>query len=137
MNVWSREPLKSAIDSSLSQTFQEKQFFENHIVRSLLLADIILLLAIFALLFWFIRPSEVLSVLHYNVYFGVDLLGAWWQTFVFPALSLIFVCIDIGLAYQLYTRQHERIAAYIVLLGSSMLLSGTLLGCVAIVYVNY
>lgn len=112
-------------------------FFGNSIVRSLLLIQVVLAVALVVFLALFLRPSDALTVLHYNVYFGVDLLGAWWQLSILPGVALLFVFMNLMLSYRFYAIQHERIAAYLLLLGSVMLISGVFLGCISAVYINY
>ncbi len=112
-------------------------FFGNSIVRSLLLMQTVLAVALLGFFALFLRPSDALTVLHYNVYFGVDLLGAWWQLFILPGVAFLFVLMNLVLSYRFYTIQHERIAAYLLLLGSAMLLSGVFLGCTLSMYINY
>lgn len=111
-------------------------FFQNTIVRSLLVIGILPTFASLALLLYFIRPTEGLLVLHYNVYFGVDLLGIWWQTYVLPLLSFVFFIGHYFLAKRFY-QSTERIAAYLLLLGSGMLSFGMLIASMSIALINY
>lgn len=127
----------SEAGESLSRIGEGKSFFENGIVRSLLLMQSILSISLIVAFAFFLRPSDSLTVLHYNVYFGVDLLGSWWQPIIFPGVAFVFVFTNLLLSYRFYTRQRERIAAYLLLLGSLMLLSGIWLGCISIFYINY
>jgi hypothetical protein len=114
-----------------------KNIFANSIVRSLVLIFGVLLLIVSVALAYFTRPSKGLSVLHYNVYFGVDLLGAWWQVFLLPGVSLLFVLANLVLAERLYTVKRERFAAYLLLLGSVLLFLAVLFGCLSLVFINY
>ena len=127
--------------SESEKPFQEigkgSTFFKNSIVRSLLLMQGILSGGLVSFFAFFLRPSDALTVLHYNVYFGVDLLGAWWQPSILPGVALSFVLMNLMLAYRFYAIQRERIAAYLLLLGSTMLLAGVFLGCILVVYINY
>jgi hypothetical protein len=111
-------------------------FFQNTIVRTLLILGILPTLISLMLLAYFIRPTEGLLVLHYNVYFGVDLLGIWWQTYVLPLLSVIFFVGHFFLAKRFYIKT-ERIAAYLLLLASGMLSFGILVASVSIAFINY
>ena len=83
MNTWLRGQLQIEVEEPLLRIGKGKTFFENSIVRSLLLMQTISFVALAGLFSFFLRPSKSLTVLHYNVYFGVDLLGAWWQTLIF------------------------------------------------------
>ena len=134
---WTKRHFQETITQPLAQADKGSAFFENNIVPLLLGLSGAVFLAVVGILFIFIHPSEVLTVLHYNVYFGVDLLGAWWQVYILPGVAWVFVALNTVLAYYLYTKNQERIAAYLFLLGSLMLMSGVVLGCIAIAYINY
>lgn len=134
---WPVKRFQETIDQPLLEADEGRSFFQNNIVRLLLLCIGLAIGALFGTLPFFLHPSEVLTVLHYNVYFGVDLLGSWWQAYILPGVALCFVGINIWLAFYFYARQQERIAAYLFLLGTLMLLAGVAIGCFAIVYINY
>lgn len=51
--------------------------------------------------------------LHYNIYFGVDLIGAWYLIFLAPLTSTAVYFINIFFSYILYKR--EKILSYAVL----------------------
>lgn len=135
--IWHRGQFETEMRKDLPRVDEGKTFFQNSIVRSLLLIQGVLMLASLSILTLFIQPIGAISVLHYNVYFGVDLLGTWWQTGILPLVALIFASGNLGLAYRLYMVTRDRIAAYLVLFGSLMLFSGVLLGCAAVAYINY
>lgn len=134
---FSRHRFKEVLEKPLLRADEGRTFLGNNIVRLLLLLMGGMFLCIGGILVFFVRPSEVLTVLHYNVYFGVDLLGAWWQVFILPSMTFLFVLGNIMLAWHFYAKKQERIIAYILLLGSLMLLSGTALGSAAVAYINY
>ena len=85
------------------------RFEQNILVRTLLTVPLIVWTMSLGLLGYFIQPSETRIVLHYNVYFGVDLLGLWWQAYLLPLLGAIFFVGHFFLARRFY-RQSERIA---------------------------
>lgn len=45
--------------------------------------------------------------LHYNVVFGVDLVGAWWKIFFLPLAGLIIIVLNFGAA--LYSRNSDKV----------------------------
>lgn len=73
--------------------------------------------------------------LHYNIYFGIDLYGPWYQIMVIPATGLGFLFINSILSFILYKR--AKLFSYallvclniceLVLLGSSWLIVSQLL----------
>jgi hypothetical protein len=111
-------------------------FFENMIVRMLLIAACLPILLSLALLAYFIHPSETPIVLHYNVYFGVDLLGIWWQVYILPFLGTLFFLGHFFLARRFYIGA-ERIACYLMLLSSGMLSLGIFIASLSVAVINY
>ncbi len=111
-------------------------FTKNVLVRVLVASTFLTLLLCFGLLSYFIHPSETPLVLHYNVYFGVDLLGIWWQVYMLPFLGVLFFIGHSMLARRFYLRS-ERIACYLMLFSSSLLSFGLLIACISIVFINY
>lgn len=111
-------------------------FRENVLVRTLLIGSLTALLLSVALLGYFIRPSGTPIVLHYNVYFGVDLLGVWWQAYALPFLGGLFLLGHFFLARRFYLRT-ERIACYLMLLSAGMLSGGLLVASISIAFINY
>lgn len=126
----------SAWEHSLAQSDSGVSFWDNILVRILLIFPTVALLGALGILGYYIRPSETPIVLHYNVYFGVDLLGIWWQAYMLPLLGGLLVLGHLYLAYRFY-RQSERIASYLMLLSSNMIVFGILLATVSIAFINY
>lgn len=54
-----------------------------------------------------------LTVIHSNVFVGIDVLGTWRWLFIIPGLTLLFSIIDFVLAIGLWIRQ--RLWSYICL----------------------
>src|SRR5688572_23331888 len=112
------------------------RFSQNILVRILAGSGLFLGVLSLGLFFFFIRPTEKLLILHYNIYFGVDLLGLWWQVYILPGLSLLLFIGHFMLARFFYYRK-ERVAAYLFLLGFVFLALSLLIASIGIVYINY
>lgn len=112
------------------------EFFKNSIVLWLLFGSIFLNAANWIFLAIFIRPVDYNIILHYNVYFGVDLIGNWWQPYVLPVMGIIFLLVNLLLARRLF-RQKERIAAYILLLSALIIQVGLIIASAGVVLINY
>ncbi len=123
-------------EKNVADLGQGKTFFENMIVQILFVAAFLPTLVSFGLLSYFVRPTGNIIVLHYNVYFGVDLLGVWWQAYALPFLGLLLSLGHFFLARRFY-RRGERIAAYLMLLAAGMLALGILIGSASIAFINY
>jgi hypothetical protein len=87
-------------------------------------------------LFLFFQPSPEPIVLRYNVYFGIDILSAWWQVYLIPLLSAVFVFVNVFLAER-FLRMGQRLLALIFLLGSGIITLGLVIAIAAIVLINY
>ncbi len=111
-------------------------FFHNEIIQFLLGSASFLVITNFLFLAYFIRPSEDILIFHYNVYFGVDLQGIWWQLYVLPMTGLFFFLIHSFFSYFFYQKQ-ERIASYVLLFFSTLLLIGIMIAEAGIVFINY
>lgn len=55
-------------------------------------------------------PVEDSIPVHYNIYFGIDLIGPWWYRFAFPAFGSVAILVNGVLSVLLYER--EETAAY-------------------------
>ena len=49
-----------------------------------------------------IKPGIERVFLHYNIIFGVDLLGSWWKIYLFPLAGILVAFINYGLSFFLY-----------------------------------
>ncbi len=93
-------------------------FFRNALVRSLLAASSAIILASFVAMYLFVvRGAEGAIVLHFNVYFGVDIVGSPLQALLIPGMALLFLVLNTVLAHRFYSVR-ERVAAHILLFTS-------------------
>ncbi|HLB50695.1 MAG TPA: hypothetical protein VJL38_00785 [Patescibacteria group bacterium] len=113
-----------------------RTFFHNAIVHWLLIGTFFLNIALWCFVAYFIRPGKIPIILHYNVYFGVDLVGAWWHAYALPVMSIVFILINMFVALWLY-QWKERIASYILLLATLLLQMSALIACASIILINY
>ncbi|OIP59825.1 MAG: hypothetical protein COZ29_02150 [Candidatus Moranbacteria bacterium CG_4_10_14_3_um_filter_45_9] len=123
-------------DVTIAQSEGGVSFFDNMIVRTLLGVNVFFCLVSFGLLGYFIRPTENIIVLHYNVYFGVDIQGIWWQVFILPIAGLFFLGGHTFFARRFYDRS-LRIASYLMLFSSGLLSIGIVLASASVAYINY
>lgn len=120
----------------VAQSERGVSFFRNMIVRTLLGVNVLFVCLSFGLLGYFIRPTETLLILHYNVYFGVDIQGLWWQVYILPIAGILFLISHLFFARRFYEKT-ERIAAYLMLFGSGLLNIAIVIASVSIAYINY
>lgn len=51
-----------------------------------------------------IKPVPEPIILHYNIYFGVDLIGEWYRIFFLPASATILLLINIACGVLIYRK---------------------------------
>ena len=90
-------------------------FFRNPLILSTVTISVLLTLGSFAAVYYFIyRGAREVIILHYNVYFGIDIIGSPWQAFVVPGAPLAFFIVNLILARAFYGVR-ERVISHILL----------------------
>ena len=74
--------------------------------------------------FWIVTAFKIRQVgeiipLHYNVYFGVDQIGARADFLKIPELGLLVLILNLFLALNVY--KHERLGAYFLILTAALM----------------
>ena len=100
---------------------------DKAIIISLVLS-LLVNIALWALLlvkFW--NFSEYV-ILDYNIYFGISLLGPWYQILLMPLLGLAAIVVDFLLAFHLYLKNLlvSRFLVFVALGFNLILLTGGL-----------
>lgn len=90
----------------------------------------------FAVIWYGIGQRETAIVLHYNVYFGIDALGSWWQAFFIPLSGLLIWLVHILLAWRFF-QTGEYALSRIALLSLFFLESMILIVSITVSLVNY
>ncbi len=70
---------------------------------------------------------------HYNIYFGIDLVGPWWYAFLLPVAGSSIVVVNIALAFLLHKK--KAIATYYGFFGA-LLSCGILFLASALILTN-
>ena len=68
---------------------------------------------VWAWLLWNIRPQDESLFLHYNILFGVDLIGSWGQIFYIPLVGAIIFVVNFLLGWFLFKK--TELPAYLLL----------------------
>lgn len=90
-----------------------------------------------ALLLWRLFPEiygKQVIPLHYNIHYGVDWTGAWWQIFVYPATGAALCLVNTGVALFLVKR--EPMLARVVLVSTVLLTGFLFLSTIFVVLMN-
>jgi hypothetical protein len=131
--------LKKTLNTGLGvkvRSFFADDYFKNRIVHWLLALIIIANLINWAVFRIFIKPVDFPIILHYNVYFGVDMLGDWKWVFFLPIVGLFLFFTNVFLSIIFY-RKKERIASYLLLIASLMIQLNLIIASSSVIIINY
>ncbi|PIU01866.1 hypothetical protein COT68_00940 [bacterium (Candidatus Torokbacteria) CG09_land_8_20_14_0_10_42_11] len=120
--------------SAYWRVFFRAQFWRNRLNLGLLGSGLFFNLLTWIILARFIKPSEYPIPLHYNIYFGIDLIGPYSRVFSLPLISLFILVMNFILAFWFYPK--DRLVAYILLLAAAVTQIFVLIGAVSLIYIN-
>jgi hypothetical protein len=127
---------KESLNFEKWKAFFSRDFFRSGLVQWVLIASLILNAAIWGFIVFFIRPVDFPIILHYNVYFGVDVIGGWWQVYFLPIAGLSILLVNTVLGYLFY-QQKERIMAHLLLLAAFIAQIGVAIAVASLLIINY
>lgn len=116
--------------------FFSQEYFKNSLNIWFLIINIIINIANWLILLVFVKPVDFSVILHYNVYFGVDVIGDWRKIFFLPALGLFLFFLNFYLAIYFY-KQEEKVAAYLLMLVSVLAQINLIIACITLTLINY
>ena len=116
--------------------FFSQEFFRSALMHWVLIGALILNGINWGLIAFFISPVDFPIVLHYNVYFGVDVIGAWWQLYFLPAIGLIIMIVNTVLGYLFYQKK-ERIVAHLLMLATFIAQISMTVAVASLLIMNY
>lgn len=111
--------------------------FKDWLSRALLIASLALNLAVWAFLylkFFPLRTAEGVLPLHYNIYFGIDFVGAWYEILIIPLVGIFFIIVNFILADIIYLR--DKVAGYFLIGAAALSQILLLLAAYAIIMIN-
>jgi hypothetical protein len=116
--------------------FFAQEYFHSGLIQWVLIASLAINLGNWLFIAFFIRPVDFLIILHYNVYFGVDLIGSWWQMYLMPLIGLLIAFANAFLGYLFYQRK-ERIVAHLLMLATLIVQVGISIAVAGLLLINY
>jgi len=131
MSIKSIENTKSKL-----KYFFTQDFFRSSLVQWVIIAALFVNFGNWAAIAYFIRPVDFPIILHYNIYFGVDVIGAWWQVYFLPLIGLAILSVNTVLGYLFY-QQKERIVAHLLLLATLIVQIGISIAVASVLLINY
>lgn len=123
-------------DFEKKESFFLREFFRSGLVQWVLIGSLLVNAVSWAATAFFVRPVDFPIVLHYNVYFGVDVIGAWWQVYLLSLAGLMILLVNIALGYLFY-QQKERIMAHLLLLAAFVAQIGIVIAVASLSLMNY
>ncbi len=124
----------------LFENFKNSPARKNKIILICLIISIIVNLGIWALLIFKFRPVALANPentslpLHYNIYWGIDLFGQWYQSLILPILGLAILVINFILAIFLYSQ--KIMASYFFTISSVFVQLFLLIASILIILIN-
>lgn len=95
-----------------SREFLRRVFLRDRIVLYSLLVALLLQAFTWGFLIWRVLPlqDQALMPLHYNIYFGIDLLGPWFGVFL-PAGFGLAACM-VNTLFIIFMYERQRLLAH-------------------------
>jgi len=118
-----------SIHQSKFNSYRSDKFIKINLFFSLLINIVLWLVLV-----WQTRGLSDLIPLHYNIYFGIDLLGPWYQFFLLPSLGLLFFMVNFIISLMIYSK--EKVLSYFLVGTSSFIQLIFLLAAIFIILIN-
>jgi len=118
------------------KAFFTQEYFRNAILLWLLTLSFLINLANVISLAILVKPVDFPIILHYNVYFGVDVLNSWEKVYIMPLIGFFLFIVNTLLGIYFY-KQKERIASHVLAIANLMVQLSLLVASVGIILINY
>ena len=124
----------------LFENFKNSPARKNKIILICSILSLVLNLAIWALLIFKFRPvalanpEQITMPLHYNIYWGIDLFGRWYESFIIPVLGLTILIINFILAIFLYSQ--KSLASYFFIISAVFVQAFLITAMILIILIN-
>ena len=119
-----------------TRSFFAQEYFTRAIAIWLIILSLAVNISEWVILKMFVQPVDFPIILHYNVYFGVDMTGNYRSVFLIPAIGLALFLVNMTLSIYFYRRK-ERIASYLLLMTALMIQLSLLVATLSVVIINY
>ena len=84
-----------------------KVFYKDRFSFYLINLSLLIILATWSLFLLKKIEKSPLAVLHYNIYFGFDILGNWTKLFIFPGFVLFLSLVNLFLSIYFWTKNRS------------------------------
>jgi hypothetical protein len=107
---------------------------KNKIISIALLVALLLNLGIWILLYMFIKPSLEPIYLHYNIYFGIDLIGSWYRIYLIPLSGLLIILVNYFMGVIMYSS--KKLLSYVIVIFTVPINMFFALAAVLLIFIN-
>ena len=118
------------------KAFFTQEYFRNAIILWLLALSFLINLASIISLAILVKPVDFPIILHYNVYFGVDVLNSWEKVYIMPLIGLFIFIVNTLLGLYFYNHK-ERIASHVLAITNLIIQLSLLVASIGIILINY
>lgn len=80
-------------------------YYRDGFIKFNLFLSLWLNAGLWAGLFWRLKDAAEFVPLHYNIYFGIDRLGPYYQLFSLPFLGLLFIAVNFLLGAAFFSKE--------------------------------
>jgi len=98
------------------QDIIKNKFWRDKFSMFVLLTNVFLNISIWIFLIFRLEPSEYPVPLHFNIYFGIDVIDKWSQAFLIPGIGLVVIFLNLILSYLVFSK--EKFIAHFLLASS-------------------
>ena len=106
----------------------------NKIIGFGILISMLLNIGIWIVLYIYIKPSHDPIYLHYNIYFGIDLIGEWYRIYLIPLTGLVIILVNYLAGVIMYSS--KRVLSYLLVIFAVPVNMFLALSAILIVYIN-
>ncbi|MFA5070081.1 MAG: hypothetical protein WC528_02265 [Patescibacteria group bacterium] len=111
-----------------------KVFYQNKLFLINLLFSVLINLATWLLLSLEFKAQSDPVILHYNIYFGIDLIGPWYRVYLMPLFGFICFFINFFLSVIIYAK--EKLLSYFLVFISSLMQIILIIATIFIIFQN-
>jgi hypothetical protein len=81
-----------------------------------------------------IEKIDGLIPLHYNIYLGIDYVGAWYKLFTIPTIGLIILLLNLSISVFIYFK--DKLVAHILIFSALFVQIILFLSSLSITWIN-
>jgi len=119
--------------------FFEDPYREDLAVKINFISSLIINVITWVVLYYKLHAFSYLSEsgqisLHYNIYFGIDNIGNWYNVFIMPLFGIFIIVFNNILAYTFYSK--EKLISYLLIISQTVLQAILLAAAVFVILLN-